>query len=189
MPSSASLLPVVIVLAAGRGERFAASGGKVHKLDALLAGKRVLDHVLDAVCASGLPHHVVQPDALRPGMGDSIAAGIKATPGAPGWLILPADLPLIRGETLRAIALTPASVVTVPRYQGQRGHPVRFAAGCRAELLSLQGNQGAAQIVRAQEAINSVAFIDTDDAGTVTDIDTLDDLRRAELLLAQRQVS
>jgi hypothetical protein len=32
--------PVVIVLAAGRGERFAASGGTVHKLQALLAGKR-----------------------------------------------------------------------------------------------------------------------------------------------------
>ncbi|MGH8803408.1 MAG: NTP transferase domain-containing protein, partial [Polaromonas sp.] len=55
---SLSSLPVVIVLAAGRGERFAASGGQVHKLDALLAGKRVLDHVLDAVRASGLPCHV-----------------------------------------------------------------------------------------------------------------------------------
>ncbi len=186
MTSPVSGLPVVIVLAAGRGERFAASGGKVHKLDALLAGKRVLDHVLDAVRASGLPHHVVQPDALRPGMGDSIAAGVKATADAPGWLILPADLPLIRSETLLAIALAPASAVTVPRYQGQRGHPVRFAAACGPELLNLQGNQGAAQIVRAQEAINSVAFIDTDDAGTVTDIDTLDDLRRAEMLLAQR---
>lgn len=186
MTSPVSGLPVVIVLAAGRGERFAASGGKVHKLDALLAGKRVLDHVLDAVRASGLPYHVVQPDDLRPGMGDSIAAGIKATPDATGWLILPADLPLIRSETLLAIALAPPSAVTVPRYQGQRGHPVRFAAACGPELLNLRGNQGAAQIVRAQEAINSVAFIDTDDLGTVTDIDTLDDLRRAEMLLAQR---
>lgn len=186
MPPSAALLPVVIVLAAGRGERFAASGGKVHKLDALLAGKRVLDHVLDAVRASGLPHHLVQPDDLRPGMGDSIAAGVRATFDAPGWLILPADLPLVCSETLRAIALAPASAVTVPRYQGQRGHPVRFAAVCRPELLNLRGNQGAAHIVREQEAINSVAFIDTDDAGTVTDIDTLDDLRRVETLLAQR---
>lgn len=189
MPLSSSSLPVVIVLAAGRGERFAASGGKVHKLDALLAGRRVLDHVLDAVRASGLAHHLVQPDALRPGMGDSIAAGVRATPDAPGWLILPADLPLIRGETLRAIALAPASMVTVPRYLGQRGHPVRFAAECGRALQSLEGNQGAARIVRAQEAINSVVFLDVDDPGTVTDIDTLDDLRQAELLLAQRQES
>ncbi|WP_332778234.1 nucleotidyltransferase family protein [Polaromonas sp.] len=187
MPS----LPVVIVLAAGHGERFAASGGTVHKLEALLAGKPVLDHVLDAVRASGLPLHVVRPDALGPdavntGMGDSIAAGVRATADASGWLILPADLPLIRSETLRAIALAPPSAVTVPLYQGRRGHPVRFAAACGPELLRLKGNQGAAQVVRAQEAINSVAFVDIDDPGTVTDIDTLEDLRRAEVLLRQR---
>ena len=192
-----SSLPVVIVLAAGRGERFAASGGSVHKLQALLAGKRVLDHVLDAVRASGLPHHVVLPDAANPGMGDSIAAGVRATTGvagAAGWLILPADLPLIRSETLRKIALAPVSgsalapacAVLMPLYQGQRGHPVRFSAACGPELLLLKGDQGAVQIVRAQEAINLVAFMETDDPGTVTDIDTLDDLRRVEMLLRQR---
>ena len=183
-----SNLPVVIVLAAGRGERFAASGGTVHKLQALLAGKRVLDHVLDAVQASGLPHHVVLPAAENAGMGDSIAAGVRATrdvASAAGWLILPADLPLIRSETLRAIALAPPSAVTVPLYQGQRGHPVRFSTACAPALLLLKGNQGAAQIVRTQEAINSVAFVETDDAGIVTDIDTLDDLRRAEMLLSR----
>ncbi len=180
-----SCLPVVIVLAAGRGERFAASGGTVHKLQALLAGKPVLEHVLQAVRASGLPYHVVQPDPRRPGMGDSIAAGVRGTAGAPGWLMLPADLPLIRSETLRAIALAPPCAVTVPRYQGQRGHPVRFAAACRPDLLLLEGSRGAAPIVRAQEAINSVAFIDIDDLGTVTDIDTLQDLHRAEILLRQ----
>ena len=182
-------LPVVIVLAAGFGERFAASGGAVHKLDALLAGKRVIDHVLDAVRASGLPHHVVRPeDHALPGagMGDSIAAGVRATPGASGWLILPADLPLICPETLRAVALAPAGAVTVPRYQGQRGHPVRFDASCGPELFNLKGNSGAAQVVRARAAINSIAFIDLDDAGVVMDIDTLDDLQRAETLLRER---
>jgi molybdenum cofactor cytidylyltransferase len=182
-------LPVVIVLAAGRGERFAASGATVHKLQALLAGKSVLEHVLDAVRASGLPFHVVQSDASRPGMGDSIAAGVRETldmADAAGWLILPGDLPLIRSETLRAIALAPPSAVTVPMYQGQRGHPVRFAASCGPELMRLQGNNGAAPVLQAQAAINSVAFMDVDDVGTVTDIDTLDDLRRAEHLLTTR---
>jgi molybdenum cofactor cytidylyltransferase len=180
-------LPVVIVLAAGRGERFAASGATVHKLQALLSGKPVLEHVLDAVRASSLPFYVVGPSVSRPGMGDSIAAGVRATPDAPGWLILPGDLPLIRCETLRAIALAPPSAVTVPVYQGQRGHPVRFAASCGPELLLLQGSNGAAPVLRAQAAINSVAFIELDDVGIVTDIDTLDDLTRAEILLAQRK--
>lgn len=183
-------LPVVIVLAAGRGERFTASGGVVHKLDALLAGKGVLDHVLDAVRGSGLPYHVVRPEAVTPGagMGDSIAAGVRATLGASGWLILPADLPLVRSETLRTIALAPPCAVTVPRYQGQRGHPVRFDATCRDDLMNLKGNQGAAPVLLARAAMNSIAFVDVDDAGCVTDIDTLDDLHRAEALLAQRQM-
>jgi molybdenum cofactor cytidylyltransferase len=185
-------LPVVIVLAAGLGERFAASGGTVHKLDAMLAGKRVLDHVIDAVRASGLPFHVVRPDAHEApgaGMGDSIAAGVRATAGATGWLILPADLPLIRSDTLRAMASAPPCDVTVPRYHGQRGHPVRFDAVCGPELLDLKGNSGAAQVLRARAAMNSIAFVDVDDAGVVTDIDTLDDLRRAETLLAERPKS
>ena len=184
-----SQFPVVIVLAAGRGERFAASGGTVHKLDALLAGKRVIDHVLDAVYASGLAHHVVRPDAhasAGAGMGDSIAAGVRATPDASGWLILPADLPLIRSDTLRAIAFAPPCGVTVPRYHGEQGHPVRFDAICGPDLLELKGNNGAAHVLRAQAAINSIAFVDVDDAGVVTDIDTLEGLHRAETLLSER---
>ena len=184
-------LPVVIVLAAGRGERFAASGATVPKLQALLAGKPVLEHVLDAVRASGLPFHVVQSDASRPGMGDSIAAGVRETldrADAAGWLILPGDLPLIRSETLRAIALAPPAAVTVPMYQGQHGHPVRFAANCGPELMRLKGNNGAAHVLRVHAAMNSVAIVDVDDVGVITDIDTLDDLARAESLLAQREI-
>ena len=172
--------PVVIVLAAGRGERFLESGGTTHKLHALLSGKRVIDHVLDAVKASGLAYHVVTPDASRPGMGDSIAAGVKATPSATAWLILPADLPLVSLSTLRTIAFAPPCAVTVPVYQGQRGHPVRFGLECATELLNLEGNTGAAQLIRAQAAADSIALIDVDDAGCVLDVDTLDDLKRAE---------
>ncbi len=179
--------PVVIVLAAGRGERFAASGGTTHKLQALLAGKRVMDHVLDAVQASGLACHVVEADASRPGMGDSIAAGVKATPGASAWLILPADLPLISPDTLRTMAFAPSCAVVVPMYEGQRGHPVRFGPECASALLNLQGNQGAAQLIRAQAATDSVALIDVDDVGCVMDVDTLDDLARAEAMLLDRQ--
>jgi molybdenum cofactor cytidylyltransferase len=92
----------------------------------LLAGMRVMDHVLDAVRSSGLPYHVLRPDAHEAtgaGMGDSIAAGVRATPDASGWLTLPVDLPLIRSDMLLAIASAPPCEVTMPRYQGQRGQP------------------------------------------------------------------
>lgn len=179
-----SALPTVLVLASGRGARFAASGGTVHKLQADLAGKPVLQHTLDAVRASGLPWHL--EDVGHAGMGDSIAAAVRATSGAAGWLILPGDLPLVQPDTLRQIANAAPSPVLVPVHQGQRGHPVRFAAECGPELMSLTGEKGAAGVFIAYVAMNLVAFLAVDDVGIVTDIDTLDDLQRAHVLLTGR---
>jgi molybdenum cofactor cytidylyltransferase len=176
--------PTVLILASGRGERFVASGGQGSKLQALLHGKPVLEHTLDAVRASGLPFHV--ETAPHPGMGDSIAAAVKAKEDATGWLILPGDLPLIKGATLLAVAqaLTQHAVV-VPVFQGQRGHPVGFAARCRAELSNLKGNKGAAHVFIAYPAIELIV----DDRGTVTDIDTLDDLHSAARHISERLAS
>jgi molybdenum cofactor cytidylyltransferase len=171
--------PTVIVLASGKGERFTASGGQVHKLQALLNGKKVIDWTLDAVRASGLPFHI--EDAGHPGMGDSIAAAVRATPDAHGWLILPADLPLIQPTTLLAVAqaLQTADQV-IPMFNGQRCHPVGFSAKYASELSNLKGNRGAAQVNDAQAAIEIIV----NDIGCVTDIDTLQDLDRAHQLLA-----
>jgi molybdenum cofactor cytidylyltransferase len=171
--------PVVLVLASGRGDRFAASGGTGSKLQALLAGVPVLQRTLAAVRASGLPFHVEQ--APHPGMGDSIASAVRATPAAGGWLVLPGDLPLVRPESLRAVAAAlERHPVVVPHYRGRRGHPVGFAAVCRQALLAVAGELGAAPIVRGYDAAGKAARLDLDDAGIVTDIDTLDDLARAE---------
>lgn len=177
--------PVVLVLASGRGERFTASGGAGSKLAALLAGRPVLEHTLAAVRASGLPWHL--EDAGHPGMGDSIAAAVRATQGAAGWLVLPGDLPLVQPATLQRIAAAlPALGVVVPTWQGERGHPVAFAASCRDALLDLRGVHGAAAIVRAEAAAGRLAELAVADAGIRTDVDTLDDLAAAERLLALR---
>ena len=50
--------PTVIVLASGRGERFRASGGTLHKLDAPIGGRPVRERTLDAVRASGADAYV-----------------------------------------------------------------------------------------------------------------------------------
>jgi molybdenum cofactor cytidylyltransferase len=170
--------PTVIILASGRGERFAASGGTTHKLQSLLCGKTVLQHTVDAVVASGLPWHL--EDAGHPGMGDSIAAGVAATPDSPGWLILPADLPLIQATTIQAVAQhLRQTVVVIPTYQGARGHPVGFGAACKADLLSLRGDSGAAPVVKKHTSEE----LSVDDKGICMDIDTLQDLERAETWL------
>jgi molybdenum cofactor cytidylyltransferase len=195
--------PTVIVLASGRGERFRASGGALHKLDAPLGGRPVRERTLAAVRASGLPWHV--EDFGHPGMGDSIAAAVRATAGAAGWLVLPADLPLVRPGTLRRVAraLREASTTTVPTsapttpdvpaghavqpvHAGRRGHPVAFSAACRDDLLRLSGEFGAAPVLKHLRAAGRVVELAVDDIGIVTDIDTLDDLAAAEALLLSR---
>lgn len=174
--------PVVVVLASGRGERFIASGGSGSKLQALLGGKPVLDHTLAAVRASGLAWHV--EDAGHPGMGDSIAAGVRATQDAGGWLILPGDLPLVAPASLVAVAAALASHdVVVPFHDGERGHPVGFSARCRDALLALQGPEGAVAVVKAHLAHR----LPLADAGIVTDVDTFEQLAAAERLLAARR--
>jgi molybdenum cofactor cytidylyltransferase len=173
-------LPTVIVLASGRGERFAASGGATHKLQAKLRGKTVLQHTMDAVMGSGLPWHL--EDESHPGMGDSIAAAVQKTVQANGWLILPADLPLIQSSSLKAVAAALMEhAVVLPVYRGQRGHPVGFAMVCRQELLDLHGDRGAAGVVSARVAMK----LPLDDLGCITDIDTVDDLQLVERLMHQ----
>ena len=178
--------PVVIVLAAGQGTRFRASGGQAHKLDAALAGLPVLQHVIRAVMASGLPWHVVR-HASGAGMGDSIAAGVNATVDAPGWLILPGDLPLVTPHSLRCVAQALATyTVVVPHWQQHRGHPVGFRAACRDALMQLSGEMGAASVVRHYRTSNEVLDLALHDRGIITDIDTVADLAGAESLLASR---
>ncbi len=169
-------LPVVLVLASGRGERFVASGGSGSKLQAQLAGKPVLQWTLEAVRASGLPFHV--EDAGHPGMGDSIAAAVRATRGANGWLVLPGDLPLVRPATLRQVAqaLSAGAEVVVPLFRGERGHPVGFSAACGEALAALSGAKGAAAVVKARR----VTELAVDDEGVLVDIDTVDALADAE---------
>ncbi len=170
--------PTVLILASGRGTRFVASGGEGNKLQARLGQCTVLQHTLAAVRASGLPWHL--EDSGQPGMGDSIAAAVRTTRTAAGWLILPGDLPLVQSDTLLAVAAAlQQHAVVVPVVQGQRGHPVGFASVCGPALQALQGAGGAAPVVAAYGAFE----LPVDDVGCITDIDTVAALQAAERLL------
>ena len=174
-------LPIVILLASGRGARFLASGGTTHKLQAALGNKTVLQHTLDAVLQSGLPWHLEQAD--HPHMGDSISAAVTSTADQAGWLILPGDLPLIQAKTILAVAgALREHEVVVPMYFGQRGHPVGFNTSCRQALMNLQGADGARLIIAARQSVE----LPVTDVGSVTDIDTVTDLQRAERIFYSR---
>lgn len=190
-----SNMPTVLVLAAGRGERYLASGGKTHKLAALLEGKTILQRTLDAVSASGLPYHVVSPcEDQALGMGDSIARGVRETPSAFGWLIIPADLPLLKPSTILEVAQCLISnylnvSIVQAHYQATAGHPVGFTRQHVTQLLSLNGDEGARHIVQNSRIAGKYLALAVDDIGVIQDIDTLDDLLTLKTYLASQVVA
>jgi molybdenum cofactor cytidylyltransferase len=187
--------PTVIVLAAGLGSRFSGAG---HKLAQPLEGAddagTVLGVTLRNALASRLPVRVVTTAELAPliyqqvaacdvvivppqapgrGMGDSIAAGVSATADAPGWLLLPGDMPRVSPVTLQMVAeALRLNAVAFAQYHGRRGHPVGFAAELYSELVALSGDEGARRLVGRYPA----QAVDVDDAGVLIDIDTVQDL-------------
>jgi molybdenum cofactor cytidylyltransferase len=183
--------PTVVVPAAGRGSRFK---GPAHKLEQHLGEGSVLGSTLRHAVASHLPVVVVTTAALAPlaaqvvaardvvvvdafapdyGLGSSIAAGVAARADAPGWLVLPGDMPLVQPATLLAVAAAlEHHAVAYAQYHGRQGHPVGFAAELYSDLIRLAGDEGARRIVARYPAVG----VDVEDAGVLLDVDTADDL-------------
>ena len=185
----------VVVLAAGRSQRF---GAGRHKLAQPLGASSVLAQTLSRAIASHLRTVVVTtaafvdvarssvaardvvvlPDAgsdgnASLGMGTSIAAGVRASPDSEGWLVLPGDMPLVQPTTLLAVARAlDHHAVAYAQHGGRRGHPVGFAAELYPELTELSGDEGARRIIARYPAF----AVDLDDPGILVDIDTADDL-------------
>ncbi len=108
-------------------------------------------------------------------MGHSIAAGVAATGDAPGWLILPADMPMVRSTTLTAVAQAiEHDPIAYAQHRGRRGHPVGF----NAELFS-EAHQPARRRGRAPAAgALSGTGRGRRRSGVLIDVDTVEDLQR-----------
>ena len=109
------------------------------------------------------------------GMGYSIAAGVAARPDAPGWLVLPGDMPLVQPSTLLAVSRAlDHHPVAYAQYKGRRGHPVGFGAELYSELVTLSGDEGARRLIARYPAHG----VDVEDGGVLLDVDTRADLER-----------
>ena len=110
------------------------------------------------------------------GMGTSLAAGVRAAGDADGWVIALADMPFIRPETIRriAMALQEGAAVAAPACGGERGHPVGFARRFRDDLLALTGDGGAREILSAHP--DWITLYETGDRGVLRDVDVPGDL-------------
>jgi molybdenum cofactor cytidylyltransferase len=186
--------PTILVVAAGRGSRF---GADAHKLEQPFGDSTVLGSTLRNAVQSQLPVLLVATQSRVPaaagqlarrdilvlsedeaarGMGHSIAAGVAERSGAPGWLVLPADMPLVQPSTLLAVAQAlEHHAVAHAQYRGRRGHPVGFAAELYSELVRLDGDEGARRVVARYPAF----ALEVADPGAVVDIDTPAELEAA----------
>ncbi|MBT8439004.1 MAG: nucleotidyltransferase family protein [Gammaproteobacteria bacterium] len=114
------------------------------------------------------------------GMASSIVAGIMASSAADGWLIALADMPWVKPETMRALKekLLQGESMVAPVCENRRGNPVGFSRQWKEELLKLQGDHGARDLL-----INSSETLykyNTDDRGILLDIDYPSDLYNKE---------
>lgn len=203
--------PTVLVLAAGRGSRFEGPGHKLAAplggrsvlartvglalasgLEVLAVTRPSLAPLLDGLLDPGarllLPEPAGEPSAAPadgplPGMGDSIAAGVMASPQAAGWLVLPGDMPLVRPSSLLAVAQGLEQLpIAYAQHRGRRGHPVAFGAELYSELSRLRGDEGARRVVARYPA----QAVEVDDPGVLVDLDTRADFQRAEAMPSGR---
>lgn len=114
----------------------------------------------------------------RLGMGHSLAHGVAQRRDCAGWLIVPADMPFIRADTVRRVLAEGARHgLAAPVYRGRRGHPVWFARAHGDALCALDGDRGARAILeKALLEPDAFCLVQVDDPGCVRDVDLPADL-------------
>ena len=182
-----------IVLAAGQGSRFRAeSGADQDKLLAACVGldgvtRPVIEQVLVNLPATLVERWLVtspeRGEVIRlaeaygcqvvlldsSGMGDSIAAAVKASGAADGWLVVLGDMPFIQSSSIeRVIDALEEGAISVPVQAGEYGHPVAFDRAFGPGLLALVGDRGARSLF-ADAALREVPVLDP---GVLWDVDT-----------------
>ncbi|MBT2338915.1 MULTISPECIES: nucleotidyltransferase family protein [Pseudomonas] len=182
----------VIILAAGSGSRFRQVAGP--DKDKLLADCTGRDGAVRSVIEQvlvNLPAHLAKrvlvtgqdrPQAVRmaqaygcdvveldsSGLGDSIAAGVRASPDVEGWLIVLGDMPFILPSSIAQVAAAISEDgISVPVLAGEYGHPVGFGRAFGSRLMALTGDRGA----KALFAGAHVVEVPVEDAGVAWDVD------------------
>ncbi len=193
--------PTVLILAAPQPEQARARADIGGALGALSA----LDTTLRRVLSSGMPLLLIAPDdqahaALsllphhdvlavpppRPGQAHSdwlvrnISSGVMHRPQSPGWLLLPADMPMLQAGTLQALASgLGRGPLAYPCYRHRRGHPIAVSAELYSELVRMESEQDLRRLAARYPSVD----VDVDDPGVHMATDAHADLNqlRAQL--------
>lgn len=182
---------VAAVLAAGSASRFGAD-----KLGALLDGRPLLFHAIEAARAAPVSHVIVvaregidtgqwngvppvsvltiESSALSQSL--KVAASRARSLGASGLYVFLGDMPRIPHKLAHELAREIGdNWAAAPRHLGQPGHPVLFSAAALPRIEGLSGDAGAGKLLRER---SDVAWLDWPDPGVTLDVDRPADLER-----------
>jgi molybdenum cofactor cytidylyltransferase len=189
-----------IVLAAGRSTRM----GGPNKLLAEIGGRPLVRIAVEQALASrarpvvvvtghqrdkveaalaGLDIKLVHNPDFAEGLSTSVKAGLGALPDeADGAIVCLGDMPQVTASLIDKLtaAFDPerGALVVVPVIDGKRGNPVVWARRFFPELMAIDGDIGARQVIsRYPEAVTEVALADT---AALVDVDTPDALDRVK---------
>ena len=188
--------PLGILLAAGKSARFG-SNKLLHPVidntpmilmsakklvsvlpDSIVVINRSLSTLITQLEQMGL--RVVINEQAEQGMGSSIACGVRAsesvTESTSGWLIMLADMPYIKPETIKLLVdkLKDGGSIVAPTLGQQRGHPVGFSSCFKDELLALNKDMGARHILKNHQS--ELELVSVNDEGIIIDIDQASDI-------------
>jgi nicotine blue oxidoreductase len=113
---------------------------------------------------------VMNPDWTE-GMGSSLRAGLTALTGrseVESVVVTLVDLPGLTSLAVQRILEADADIV-VATYQGERGHPVRFARSHWPDVMAVaRGDQGARRFLGGRD---DIAFVEVGDLAQGDDMD------------------
>ncbi len=139
---------------------------------------------------NGPPLRLVHAADHAQGLSASLKQAVRSLPGdATGILLFLGDMPGVPTGALQPLAdaLASGALAAAPRYRGERGHPVAISRALFGELLTLDGDRGAAKVLAGLG--ERLALIETSDEGVLYDVDTPQDLTRAPLAgVLERQI-
>ena len=110
------------------------------------------------------------------GLASSLSIGLAALPEADGALVMLADMPLVKPETIAALiaAHGPGIDACVPYHDGKRGNPVLLGRALFTAARTLAGDKGAAGLLEGER----IRAVPVDDPGVLIDFDRPHDLIR-----------
>ncbi len=183
-----------VLLAAGGGTRWRASGGSEHKLLALVNHTAVVRLAVDHAVAAQLIQTVVVtgavdlaavlPDGVTvlhnehwdQGQSTSLALALRyaAMQGFDAVVVGLGDQPFVEPDAWQRVATAnPECPIAVATYRGSRGQPVRLGAAVWP-LIATVGDEGARALLRGQPEL----VVEVPCSGNPADIDTMEDLQR-----------